>query len=283
MDSSSLRFLTAAALQRRKEEEKVMKEAVAQSEVQQQAAAAMEQARLFLELNKRRKKRRKRRLPRTSSLSSHGRARRRHRQWHVPGWFSPFVGRPGLPGILAGMDQKDNTHRGRGICRAGIAGFSRAVFLPVVVRPKMLVIMAGWTRRNVTRCRAENCRFSAVAAHLPVQRPIPVVLTVQQTIETLQLLLNTVIDVPVAQVVQDILVGTPRLIPMVSLAIEILPILLRQGDRRPGCAGGASSTGAEDSRAPTVALVEKLVLASVNTAEVSAVAVHRRGCSFSSC
>ena len=39
----------------------------------------------------------------------------------------------------------------------------------------------------------------------------------------------------------------------------------------------------EDSRAPTVALVEKLVLASVNTAEVSAVAVHRRGCSSSTC
>ena len=34
---------------------------------------------------------------------------------------------------------------------------------------------------------------------------------------------------------------------------------------------------------PRFALVEKLVLASVNTAEVSAVAVHRRVCSSSTC
>ena len=47
------------------------------------------------------------------------------------------------------------------------------------------------------------------------------VLTVQQTIETPQLLLNTLTDVPFAQVVQDIPVLTPRLVPMVSLTIEI--------------------------------------------------------------
>ena len=51
---------------------------------------------------RRRKKRKKRKLPRC------GRARRRHRQWHVPGWFSGFgashavfpssVGRPELSG-----------------------------------------------------------------------------------------------------------------------------------------------------------------------------------------
>ena len=82
VDSSSLRFLTAAALrQRKEEEEKVEREAkaqekkVAESEVQQQAAAALEQARLLLERNKRkRKKRRKRRTPRTSPRSSRGRA-----------------------------------------------------------------------------------------------------------------------------------------------------------------------------------------------------------------
>ena len=51
-----------------------------------------------------------------------------------------------------------------------------------------------------------------------VQRPIPMVLTVQQTIETPKLLLNTVIDVPVVQGVQvvDIIVVVPRPFPMVQ-------------------------------------------------------------------
>ena len=62
---------------------------------------------------------RKRRTPRSSSNSSYGRARRRQRQWHArnagfPGDVSPravfpsFVGMPELPGILAGMFQKDS-------------------------------------------------------------------------------------------------------------------------------------------------------------------------------
>ena len=59
-------------------------------------------------------------LPRTSSSrSTHGRARRRHRQWHAPCWFSvlavfpSYVGRPELPGIIVGLDQKDFLHRAR--------------------------------------------------------------------------------------------------------------------------------------------------------------------------
>ena len=86
--------------------------------------------------------------------------------------------------------------------------------------------------------------FQVVDFPVVVQRPIPMVLAVQQTIETLQLLLNTVIGVPVAQVVQDIPVVMQKLIPMVSLTIEIPPVLLRQGDRCPAFASGASSTGA---------------------------------------
>ena len=68
-----------------------------------------------------------------------------------------------------------------------------------------------------------------------------------------------VVDVPVAQVVQDIPVGTQRLVSMVSLTIEIpqfvdkvidFPVVLVVRVHR--CRRG------EDSRAPTVALVEKL-------------------------
>ena len=62
----------------------------------------------------------------------------------------------------------------------------------------------------------------------------------------------------------------------------ILSVARGHGGRCPRCARHRCRRG-EVSRAPTVALVEKLVFASVNTAEVSAVAVHRRGCSSSSC
>ena len=84
--------------------------------------------------------------------------------------------------------------------------------------------------------------FHVVDFHVVVQRPIPMALTVQQTMETSQLLL-TVIDVPVAQVVQDIPVGTPRLFSMVTLAIEI-PSSSSTRWSCPSCAGRASSTGA---------------------------------------
>ena len=42
-------------------------------------------------MKRKRKKRRKRRTPRTSSRPFRGRARRRHRQWYAPGWFSSVL------------------------------------------------------------------------------------------------------------------------------------------------------------------------------------------------
>ena len=59
---------------------------------------------------------------------------------------------------------------GNGLCRAGFAGFSRAVFLFVVVRPKMLRIMAGMHKKDsyavgwfywlrcTSRCIVSSCR-----------------------------------------------------------------------------------------------------------------------------
>ena len=72
-------------------------------------------------LRRKRKKRRKKRTTRTSSSrSTPGRARRRHRQWLAPGWFSSvlavflsYVGRPKLPGIIVGLDQYYSLHRAR--------------------------------------------------------------------------------------------------------------------------------------------------------------------------
>ena len=100
---------------------------------------------------RKRKKRRKRRLPRTSSHSSCGRARRRQRQWlgciaGFPGDVTPravfpsSVGMSEFPGILAGMDHKDSGALIVGscsyMCKARIAGFTaRCVFPLVVGRP----------------------------------------------------------------------------------------------------------------------------------------------------
>ena len=51
-------------------------------------------------------------------VTLHGRARRRHRQWHVPGWcsgfgashavFPSFIGMPEWPAFMVGMDVKDS-------------------------------------------------------------------------------------------------------------------------------------------------------------------------------
>ena len=69
-----------------------------------------------------------------------------------------FFGRPKLPGIIDGMDKMDCIHRapavvsGSGVCRCGFASFvPRAVFLHVVMRPKMLRIMAVWLRSTVSQ------------------------------------------------------------------------------------------------------------------------------------
>ena len=129
--------------------------------MQEEAAEAMDQARLLLEQavkRRKRKKKRKKKVPRTSSCSSCGRARRQQRQWHArdagfPGDVSPravfpsSVGLPELPGILAGMFQKDSgvliVDNGSGMSQGGFADISpRAVFLSIVAWPQMLGIMA---------------------------------------------------------------------------------------------------------------------------------------------
>ena len=82
----------------------------------------LQRKKAFEHISKRkRKKRRKKRTPRTSSSrSTPGRARRRHRQWHAPGWFSSvlalfpsYIGRPKLPGIIVGMVQYYSLLRAR--------------------------------------------------------------------------------------------------------------------------------------------------------------------------
>ena len=88
---------------------------------------------------RKRKKRMKRKLPKSSSSrSTCGRARRRQRQWHAPGWFPGFdashavfpssVGMPEFSCILAGMHQKDSgaliVDSCSDMCKARIAGFT---------------------------------------------------------------------------------------------------------------------------------------------------------------
>ena len=114
------------------------------------------------------KKRSKKKLPKTSSSrSSCGRARRRQRQWFVSRWLrwfsssravSPsFDGKLMLSSIMGAMDEKDTyavaapvVDSGGGMCYAGFAGCGspRGMFPSVVVRPKMVYIMAGMTRRQ---------------------------------------------------------------------------------------------------------------------------------------
>ena len=136
--------------------------------MQEEAAEATNQARLFLEqAAKRRKKKKKmeKRVPRTSSHSSCGRARRRQLQRHVrtagfPGDDLPravlpsSVGLPELPGILVGVFQKDSVvcfvDSGSGMSQAGFAVISpRAVFLSIVAWPLCSASWAVWTRRTV--------------------------------------------------------------------------------------------------------------------------------------
>ena len=109
-----------------------------------------------------RKKRRKKRTPRTSSSrSTPGRARRRHRQWHVPGWFSSvlavfpsYVGRPKLLGIIVGMDHNDSFHRARRrLWQWHIQGwfcwllFALCSFL-LSTGPRCFASWPVWTRRD---------------------------------------------------------------------------------------------------------------------------------------
>ena len=103
----------------------------------------------------------------------------------------------------------------------------------------MLGIMAGMDQRDFFALFVDPCRDAEV--FLMVQ-------TVRRTIEIPQLHVNKEIDAPVLQFVRVpqvviFLVATQRLIPMVSLTMEI-PQLPVTRDRRPCCAGGASSTAA---------------------------------------
>ena len=136
--------------------------------MQEEAAEATNQARLFLEQaakRRKKKKKRKKRVPRTSSHSSCGRARRRQLQRHVctagfPGddlpraVFPSSVALPELPGILVGVFQKDSGVRfvdsGSGMSQAGFADISpRAVFLSIVAWPQMLGIMAVMDKKEI--------------------------------------------------------------------------------------------------------------------------------------
>ena len=128
--------------------------------------------------------RRKRKLPKSSSSrSTCGRARRRQRQWHAPGWFPGFcsshavfpssVGMPEFPGILAGMYLKDSgvlfVVCGSGMSQAGFAGITpRAVFLSTVAWALMLGIMAVMDQKEFLEflnpgsdlCKARFAGFS---------------------------------------------------------------------------------------------------------------------------
>ena len=203
IDSSSLRFLTASALEARTREEEEKKEEVKKArsawrqrrkEIKDEFSALCDLRQLRSPLQERRmmelataldamevdrppesssassvartkKRRKKRRLPRTSSHPSHGRARRRQRQWH--GCFSGFPGdvplravlpsvvvRPQLLDIMAVLYQQDSTslvvNHGRGMCRVGFTGFytPRVMFPSGVAKPRMLCILASMVQMD---------------------------------------------------------------------------------------------------------------------------------------
>ena len=111
-------------------------------------------------------------------------------------------------GFLAGINQKN---------MQSVPDFAGdvapcAVVSFLVVRPKLLGIMDGLDQKD--SCVVHLCRGAEM---------ILMVFTVQQTIEIPLFLLNTVIDVPVLQVVAvvDISFVTQRLIPMVLVTMEI--------------------------------------------------------------
>ena len=106
--------------------------------------------------------------------------------------------------ILSDMDQEDSSLRalvvipGRGMCTAGFTGYAapRAVFLPVVLRPQMLVITAGMDQKE---CYVSPCRKLRIFRSCSSSQVVDLSccgaevdshgLAVQQTVEILQLLL----------------------------------------------------------------------------------------------
>ena len=149
VDSSALDWLVNCALEKEAEEE-------------ERKRAENQEPRLW----GRSRKGKKRRKKRTPPTSTRGRARRRHRQSHVLGWYSgfsashavypSFVGRPERPGIMVGKDEKDSYAVTALVfdCTsyAGFAGIFLLTLgsLSVAVRPKMLGIMAGMNQKDVT-------------------------------------------------------------------------------------------------------------------------------------
>ena len=106
------------------------------------------------------------------------RARRRHRQWHAPGWFSvlavfpSYVGRPKLPGIMAGVDPKDCIAFSAVACARFILLVILHLalfFFPYCCHAQVFRIMAGMNQRDSYVASmvqtAENCGFSAVSVH----------------------------------------------------------------------------------------------------------------------
>ena len=130
-----------------------------------------------------------------------------------------------------------------------------AGFPSVAVRPRCSASWpVGQKARYVVRCvvvsRSGMCkaRISGFtlrdvlpAVVVAAQRLFPMVQDLR-TIEIQRLLLNTVIDVPVVQVVQDIPFVTQRPIPMVLVTIEIPQLLVDRGGQCPCNAGPAGSS-----------------------------------------
>ena len=173
------------------------------------------------------------------------RARRRLWQWQMLGWFGntsrcvpPVVVRP-----MAGTNQMDSYvakfWRTCLLCSTQVLvvqtaetlwifrsfSSSRVVDFSFVLQrllPMVLVTIEIPQFRvdkvvDLPSCR--SCRFPVV-----VQRQIPIFLTVCRTKETLQLL-DTVIDVPVAQVVQFVVfVEAQRRFPMVQAVLRTMDI-----------------------------------------------------------
>ena len=120
------------------------------------------------------------------------------RQWYFHGWlrwFSAVAVSLSVVGIMDGMDVFCAlvVDSGCGICCSGFAGIApRAVF--VVVRPLMLIIMAGMNQKG------QLCCEMVVVIPVVTQRLITMVLSTM-VIPQLQFL-DKVIDDPVVRVVQ---------------------------------------------------------------------------------
>ena len=167
------------------------------------------------------------------------------------------------------MDQNDSTHRalvvdsGSGVCKAVFASFPRAVFLPVVFRPQMLVIMAGMDQKEAVRGAVQQtadfpqlqfiagrrfpCRGAEAVSHGP-DCDAPVMQAVRVPL---------VVIIPVAAQTLTSIVLLTMEIPQL-LFDEVVDVLLC----RWWCEFHRCRRG-KDSCAPTVAPVEKLVFAAL--------------------